>query len=170
MPYVRELRVKYCKRKIPNATLPEGPIAGPAEAAKFFIHMLKDEPIERLVALFLNARNEPLAFKQIGQGTVDHCSAYPAEIARGALLANAVCVIVAHNHPSGHTEPSPQDITFTRKVKEALDPLNIVLHDSIIVGDSAYASLRELGLLPQRLEPTRNPVPGYPSVPSEPCV
>ena len=170
MQFIRELQVKYLKRPVPNATLPEGPIAGPAEAAKFFIHMLKDEPIERLVALFLNARNEPLAFKQIGQGTIDHCPAYPAEIARGALLANAVCVIVAHNHPSGHTEPSPQDINFTRKVKEALDSLDLCLHDSIIVSDSAYVSMRELGLLPQRLEPTRNHVPGYPSVPSEPCV
>ena len=147
MQYVKELRIQYVKRPIPRDSLPSTPVSSPEEAAAFFIHILGKEPIERLMALFLNTRNEAVAFRQIAQGTVDHCAAYPAEIARGALLSNAVSVILAHNHPSGNVDPSPQDIALARKVKDTLKVLDLRLHDSMIVTDDKWSSLREQGHL-----------------------
>jgi len=148
MPFVRELQVKYVRRRVPENTLPETPISSPKEAARFFMHMLGNEPIERLVALFLNTSNEAVAYRQIAQGTVDHCAAYPAEIARGALLANAMSVVLGHNHPSGITDPSGEDVALSRKVHDTLKSLDLTLHDSIIVSDRSWTSLRETGLLP----------------------
>ena len=56
-------------------------------------------------------------------------------------------VILAHNHPSGVTEPSHDDIAMTREVRRALQPLGIALHDHLIVTGAACASMRQLGLL-----------------------
>jgi DNA repair protein RadC len=66
-----------------------------------------------------------------------------SEIAKGALLANAVSVILAHNHPSGSLDPSTQDLAFKAKTKKALSLLDIRLVDFQIVNDETYRSITD---------------------------
>ncbi|WP_442267631.1 JAB domain-containing protein [Tenacibaculum sp. ZS6-P6] len=64
-----------------------------------------------------------------------------------ALLRRANRIIIAHNHPSGNTKPSRQDIALTEKIKKAGEILDLPLDDHIIVTDSAYGSMNEQGFI-----------------------
>ena len=69
------------------------------------------------------------------QGTIDSTTVYPREVVKEALRLNAAKVILAHNHPSGNTDPSPQDIELTKKLKEILKIIDVKVLDHIVVGD-----------------------------------
>ena len=142
--YIRELTPKYKKKRIPDGTLPESFMDSPAKAGAFFVKLLGDEPVERMVALYLDAKIRPVSFQYLAHGTVDQAAVYPGEIAKGALLANASGVVIAHNHPSGDLEFSPQDLALTNRVRAALKTVDIRLHDHILVGESGTASWKEL--------------------------
>jgi DNA repair protein RadC len=59
----------------------------------------------------------------------------------------ASAIILAHNHPSGNLQPSQQDISLTKKIKEVSLYLDIILQDHIIIGDQAYFSFADEGIL-----------------------
>ncbi len=66
---------------------------------------------------------------------------------RAALKHGAVAVILAHNHPSGDPQPSPEDINVTRQLKEAGSMVGITILDHVIIGDGSYVSLKGQGML-----------------------
>jgi DNA repair protein RadC len=105
------------------------------------------EQVERFRILFLDRKNHLIADEVQQQGTVDHTPVYPREVVKRALLLNASAVILVHNHPSGDPTPSRDDVEMTRRLREALDPLGIALHDHVVIGHGSHASLRSLGLL-----------------------
>jgi hypothetical protein len=82
-----------------------------------------------------------------GHGTMDACFTSPREIFSKALLVGAVGIILAHNHPSGYSEPSMADFSLTKRIKEAGKLLNVELLDHIVVGNNCYLSLCEEGIL-----------------------
>ena len=98
--------------------------------------------------LYLDKKNQLIADEVAGEGTVDHAPVYPRELMRRALELNASAVILVHNHPSGDPAPSAADVAMTKEVIEAGRCLRVAVHDHIIVGGQATASLRTLGLLP----------------------
>jgi DNA repair protein RadC len=102
--------------------------------------------------LLLNARNHLVGIRTF-EGSVGSASVYPREIVTAAIMYGATSAVFVHNHPSGHPEPSPQDIAMTRKIWEALDSIDVSLHDHIIVdtgtSSGAYVSLAELKLVPR---------------------
>ena len=102
---------------------------------------------EQFRVMFLNKKNQLVQDEIMGRGTVDHAPAYPREIMRRALELDASNVILVHNHPSGDPSPSRGDIDMTRAIVEAGKPLNITVHDHLIVGRDGIASLRQLGLM-----------------------
>jgi DNA repair protein RadC len=63
------------------------------------------------------------------------------------LILNASALIVAHNHPSGDSKPSREDIEMTRELKAAAKALEVELHDHVVIGHGNHASFRSLGLL-----------------------
>ncbi|MEM3489239.1 MAG: JAB domain-containing protein [Nitrososphaerota archaeon] len=89
---------------------------------------------EHFVAIHLDIRNYVIGVEQISIGSVASTPVFPKEVLKGALLANAVGIIVAHNHPSGEIEPSNEDRLLTLKLKEACELIGINLVDHIIVG------------------------------------
>ena len=97
--------------------------------------------------LFLNKKNELIADETQGSGTIDHTAAYPREVMKRALELGATALILIHNHPSGDPTPSRPDITVTNQIVEAAKPLNIVIHDHIIMAQNGYTSFRNEGLL-----------------------
>jgi DNA repair protein RadC len=109
--------------------------------------ILGHEKTEQLHVLFLDGRTRLIADEIMGRGTVNHAPVYPREIARRALELHASTVILAHNHPSGVTDASRDDVAMTRDVKRALQPLGVTLHDHLIVTGEACVSMLRQGLL-----------------------
>lgn len=95
--------------------------------------------------LFLDTKNCILAWKEMFQGTIDSTTVYPREVIKEALRRNATKVILAHNHPSGNSDPSQQDIALTKKLKEILQIIDIKVLDHIIVGDE-ITSFADMGI------------------------
>lgn len=102
---------------------------------------------EQFGCMFLDDAYRLINHKRMFRGTINACVTYPREIAREALLQNAVFVILVHNHPSLKPTPSKDDILTTLKLKELLASLDIVLFDHFIVAGSKLYSMREEGNL-----------------------
>lgn len=103
--------------------------------------------IEQFGCMFLNSGYRLINDQKLFSGTVTDCATYPREIARTALLYNAVFVVLVHNHPSGKVTPSSADIVQTEHMKTLLASLDIALFDHIIVAGQNIFSMREMGLL-----------------------
>jgi DNA repair protein RadC len=108
---------------------------------------LAHEPREQFRVLFLDKKNQLIADEVMGIGTVDHAPAYPREIMRRALELSASNIILVHNHPSGDPLPSQGDIEMTALIVAAGRPLNITVHDHLIVGREGVASLKQIGAM-----------------------
>lgn len=102
---------------------------------------------EVFAVLFLDNRHRVIRFEKMFYGTVNGASVHPREVVRRALELNAAALIVAHNHPSGVAEPSHADVQITRRLKEALELVDIRLLDHLVVGDRECLSLAERGQL-----------------------
>jgi len=108
---------------------------------------LRHEKSEQARVIYLDRKNKLIADEVAGRGTVDHAPIYPREIARRALELSASAVILVHNHPSGDPTPSRADIDLTRDIEKALAPLEIRLHDHLVVGASETVSMKAKGLI-----------------------
>ena len=96
--------------------------------------------------LSLGGGHRVIAFEELFRGTIDGTSVYPREVVKEALSANAAAVILAHNHPSGVAEPSQADERITRRLKAALELVDIRLLDHLVIGDGEAVSLASRGL------------------------
>jgi DNA repair protein RadC len=103
--------------------------------------------VEEFHILFLDRKNVLLKHERQQRGTVDHTPVYPREVVKRALELQASALILVHNHPSGDPTPSKADIAVTQDIKRAAAPLNITLHDHVIIGRNRHVSLRDLGLI-----------------------
>ncbi|NOX70172.1 MAG: JAB domain-containing protein [Gammaproteobacteria bacterium] len=131
-----------------EATLPVGEaIRSPADTELFLRARLRDLPHELFCCVYLDNRHRVLRFAEMFRGTIDGTSVYPREVVKEALAVNAAAVILAHNHPSGITEPSQADERITRRLKAALELVDIRLLDHLIIGDGRSTSLASRGLL-----------------------
>ena len=126
----------------------KAPVIGTSEALIDYLSTdMAHLPVERLRVLFLNAKNRLLRDEMVCDGSVNEAPIYPREIMRRALEVGATALILAHNHPSGDPQPSEGDIEATRRVAAAARPLDICIHDHVILARSGWSSLRTLGLL-----------------------
>lgn len=119
----------------------------PATIAEYYMEDFRHKEREMCMVLMLDSKCSLLREVHISTGTINASLVSPREIFREALQCNAVNLILLHNHPSGDSSPSNEDVAVTLRVKECGSILGIPLIDHIIIGDKQYASLRELGLL-----------------------
>jgi len=122
-------------------------LTSPADTADYLRTALQDRRREVFCCLFLDTRHRVLACEELFQGSIDGACVYPRVVAERALRCGAAAVIVAHNHPSGVTEPSLADQAITRRLKDALALLEIRLLDHFVIGDGAPASMASRGML-----------------------
>ena len=80
---------------------------------------------------------------EISHGTVKMSVVSPREVFQKALLANAVAIVLLHNHPSGDPTPSKQDINVTKRLMEAGDIIGVNVLDHLVIGRPGYFSLKE---------------------------
>jgi len=125
-----------------------GPVLANPQATRDFLYMrLRDLPHEVFCVLFLDNRHRVIAFEELFRGTIDGATVHAREVVKRALAHNAAAVILSHNHPSGVAEPSQADEIITRRLKNALDLVEIRLLDHLVVGDGHCESFAERGLL-----------------------
>lgn len=107
---------------------------------------IHEEPEEYMYMICMNTKNKIIGVFEISHGTVNASLVTPREVFQKALLANAVSIILMHNHPSGDCTPSRQDIEITTRLTEAGKVVGVEVLDHIIVGDR-YSSLKEKGYM-----------------------
>lgn len=118
-------------------------IDSPVAAAAALSHDLMWQSQERFAVVLLDAKNQLLGTKVITIGTATETLAHPREIFREVLRQGATRLIIAHNHPTGRVEPSPEDIALTEQLLKAAQFLYIPLLDHLILGDGNHQSLRQ---------------------------
>ena len=135
-------------RRYFEQSLPVGQaIRSPADTEAFLLAKLRDLPHELFCCLYLDNRHRVLRFEPLFRGTIDGTSVYPREVVKQALAVNAAAIILAHNHPSGVAEPSQADERITRRLKNALELVDIRLLDHLVIGDGRSTSLASRGLI-----------------------
>lgn len=102
---------------------------------------------EHFFVVCLNIRGMPIGKELVSKGILNAAIVHPREVFYVAIVLNAAGIIVAHNHPSGDTEPSSEDLEVTARLVKAGQILGIAVYDHVIVGDGGYTSLRELGVI-----------------------
>ena len=102
---------------------------------------LKYEPQEHLYVLTLDSANHEIGCHEVSKGLANQTPFHPREVLRHALMDNAVSIALCHNHPSGNTEPSQEDIGITRVMAAACKIMKIGFIDHVIVSRSGNYSI-----------------------------
>ncbi|OSA94617.1 UNVERIFIED_ORG: DNA repair protein [Clostridium botulinum] len=121
----------------------------PEKAADYFIPLLsgiKDK--EKFMIAFLDNGNNIIQTKIVSEGTVSQAVIYPRDILKEALACDCKAMILAHNHPGGSILPSNEDKAITQKLVNIFQPLDIKIHDHIIVAGVNYCSMAEKDYVP----------------------
>ena len=100
---------------------------------------------EVFVVMSLNSANKPIKTRWITVGLLDCNQVHPREVFAEPLMDRAAAVIVAHNHPSGTLEASPEDLALTKRLQKAGELLGIKVLDHLIVSGSGFVSLKQQG-------------------------
>ena len=117
------------------------------QIAAIYIPKLQDLKKEVFMAIFLDSSNKIIKDSIISEGTINGTTVTPREVFYDAIKALAASVILIHNHPSGNTKPSKEDKIVTRKMVEAGKNICITIIDHIIIGNNAYYSFSDNGLI-----------------------
>lgn len=134
-------------RRLGSNQLRRGAVIDSPEKAKEAIgQKLFSHPHEMFACLFLDATHRVLAFAEMFRGSINCATVYPREVVKEALRLNAAAVIFAHNHPSGDSKPSSQDIELTKKLSDILKVVDVRVLDHLVVGE-AVVSMADAGFL-----------------------
>ena len=130
-----------------NRFKPGTELTSPDEVREYLALKLSEYEREVFSVLFLDTRHRIIKLNDMFFGTLDGAVVYPREVVKAALACNAGAVIVCHNHPSGVSEPSLADQAITRRLKDALQLVEIRLLDHFIVAGSTTVSMASRGML-----------------------
>ncbi|OGO18478.1 MAG: hypothetical protein A2Z15_07925 [Chloroflexi bacterium RBG_16_50_11] len=122
------------------------PLKTPEDIANLVMGRLKDKKKEYFLAILLDTRNQLIRVAEISIGSLDSSIVHPREVFKEAISASAASVIFVHNHPSGDTEASEDDIALTKRLAQAGEIVGIDVLDHLIIGGKSFTSLKRLGL------------------------
>ena len=100
---------------------------------------------ETFIVLYLNRANQVLGYSVISQGGTSNTTVDIKMVIQTALLANASCIMLAHNHPSGNLRPSSDDNRITNRIIEAARLFDITVLDHIVITNESYYSFTDNG-------------------------
>lgn len=136
-------------RMMKKASLRTIKISSPAEVAKIFCHRYRFEEKEHFSILMLDSKNQVIGEAKISTGDLNRSIVNPREVFKEAIRRSANGIILVHNHPSGDTRPSKEDINVTKRLIEGGQILGILVLDHIIVGggEDEYFSMKEESII-----------------------
>ena len=139
---VKFIRLKQERIKIEGwEQLSVSAISTPYDTANLVEPFLKEADREMMLVIGLDTKNKPTVISIVAMGTLNRSTVSTREVFKPLLLSNSIRFIVVHNHPSGNTNPSKNDLKITQKLKKAGEMMEIVLLDSIIYGDDIRSLL-----------------------------
>ena len=139
--------IELSKRCLQDQLKKGGVISDP-DASRMFLQLrLGAYQREVFACLFLDSQHRLISYEELFFGTIDGASVYPREVVSRALLLNAAAVILAHNHPSGISEPSEADRRITDRLRSALLLIDVRVLDHLVIGDGEVTSFAERGLI-----------------------
>lgn len=106
-----------------------------------------DQDKEHFWVFYLTSRQQIKSLELVSLGTLDSSLVHPREVFTNAIAIRCSSILVAHNHPSGITEPSSEDIELTRRLVDAGEILGIPVTDHIILSTKGYTSLKQEGMI-----------------------
>ena len=128
------IRVLETRLELSIEHRPGQPVRCAIDVTALLRKLIGDADREHFVALYLNTRHYVTHVHMVSRGTTQSALVHPREVFKGAYLANAAALVIAHNHPTGDVRPSPEDRAVTERLKQAGELLGIDLLDSIVVG------------------------------------
>lgn len=133
--------------KLENENLKTPSITSPDEIAKLIRSHIAEYKKEHFILVSFDTRNRVIEVDKVSVGTLTASLVHPREVFKDAIRRHAASIIVAHNHPSGDTEPSEEDIKITKRLSEAGRIMGIELLDHIIITNNHYYSFKEKGMM-----------------------
>jgi len=130
-----------------RATAAPGPSVASPEEAWCLLADMGTLRKEHFRALYLDARRRLLQTETVSIGTLTSSLVHPREVFQPAVAHSAAAILVAHNHPSGYPEPSPEDLALTRRLRQSGEILGIEVLDHLVVGRGRFVSLKQRGIL-----------------------
>ena len=135
---IRENSIMYSNRTIST----------PSEAVNLLRYLLEECDREKMLVCCLNTKNEPTNISVVSVGSLNSSIVHPREVFKTAIISNSASIIIAHNHPSGNSKPSKEDMSITERIKQAGKIIGIQMIDHIIIGENGeYTSLKEEGII-----------------------
>ncbi len=122
-------------------------ITASVDAARYLLPRFGTADVEQGGVLLLDARHRVLHARILTRGTADATPMHPRDVFREAALSGAAALVLFHNHPSGDPLPSTDDLHLTKRMIEAGELMGITVVDHVILGDTSYCSLRDIGKL-----------------------
>jgi len=117
-----------------------------AEVAEYLVHSMRGLKKEVFTVIYLDSSHAIIDSEVVAEGTLNVNTVYPREIVSKALLFHAAALIIAHDHPSGSLQPSPQDMKLTKTLWLVCNYMQMQLLDHLIIGDGSY-SFADNGLM-----------------------
>ncbi|WP_248799153.1 RadC family protein [Pseudomonas sp. MWU13-2105] len=137
--------LEMARRHLAERLRRDSVLENPRAVRDYLKAMLRHEPHEVFACLFLDSKHRVLAFEPLFHGSIDNTSVYPRQVVKRALAHNAAALILCHNHPSGVAEPSQADHVLTKRLKTALEFVDVRVLDHFIVGEGEPLSMMERG-------------------------
>ncbi|MCH5135741.1 RadC family protein [Clostridium thailandense] len=122
-------------------------IVKPDDAANLVMEDMRHLKQEHLKVIMLNTKNVVIFIKDVSVGSLNSSIVHPREVFCDAIRKNSASIVICHNHPSGDPTPSNEDINVTHRLEECGKLLGIDLLDHIVIGNGAYISLKQKGIL-----------------------
>lgn len=140
--YVQLQAVKeLCRRSDFIYLQKQSQITNTQQTYAFLKKQMRDYKNETFAALFLDSQHRIIAYEELFSGTINCASVHTRPIVERVLQLNAAAIILAHNHPSGVSDASQQDVAVTNRLREALELVDAQLLDHLVIGDNEVYSL-----------------------------
>jgi DNA repair protein RadC len=147
----KALQLKACftlgSRMTRQTIPPKYKIDSPLHAYHLVKEEMEQKKSEELMSILLDSKNQVICRQIVAIGTLTQTLIHPREVFYSAIRHKASSIILVHNHPSGDPTPSKQDLEATKRILEAGKVIGISLSDHLIIGDSRYISLKQLGII-----------------------
>ena len=128
---------RYTLQLVPGNVRPDPPvlIRDSTRAATILRPLFHGLDREQFLVACLDAKHAIIGVNVVSIGSLSFSIVHPREVFKPAILLNSAAIICAHNHPSGHPEPSAEDRVLTARLRQAGDLIGITILDHIILGD-----------------------------------
>ncbi|MBQ84350.1 MAG: hypothetical protein CMG31_06140 [Candidatus Marinimicrobia bacterium] len=135
------------RRYLADRVIDQDFIRSSDEVLEYLRHNLRDKEREVFMVIYLNGRNQIMGMEELFEGTLTTSAVYPREVVKRAIDHKAAALVFVHNHPSGNADPSQDDLTITKKLKEATAVIDVSVHDHLIIAGNDIYSFADHGLI-----------------------